>query len=198
MTSGWANPSILGWLVFGIMTIFFGLLLLPGPYSSGLTVFSGSAHGLVFSAFGIGTMAYGVAVLLALVGLISLFQGHTFWGSVFLGYGAFWGLFGFSSHHGGFAGYGMAAVAFLWLLFTFTFFLSSMKHGWGTFFAFLFLLVAFAVLTVAFWQIGAGTKISSSESWAFGGELIVTGFLWWYGGTAALTNHTYGKKILPT
>jgi succinate-acetate transporter protein len=197
MTSGWASPSILGLLVFGMMTIFFGLFMLPGPYSNG---FVGAAHGLSTSIPALFVVAMAVGALLALVGIGLMLQGHLYWGSAFLGYGVFWGAFGWANHTVGFGGgYGMAAFMFLWLLFTLTFLISSIKHGWGTFIAFLFLFVGFILLTILFFQLGATPvpKISSGEDWAIGGEFIATGIIWWYGGTAQLTNHSFGKKIFP-
>jgi succinate-acetate transporter protein len=54
-----------------------------------------------------------------------------------------------------------------------------------------------------FWQIGPSptsgnpNTISSSFSWAIGGEVILTGLAAWYGATSMLTNATYGRRVLP-
>lgn len=186
---GWASPTILGLLVFGLMTVLLGLWALPKPYG----------NGFILDLSGITIAAYAVAGLLTLTGVIALLEGHLYWGSAFLGYAAFWGSWGYAFHHlGFFSGYGLAGFYFIWLMFTLTFLISSIKHGWGTFVAFLFLFVGFILLTILAWQTGAAQSISSSEHWTFGGELILTGLIWWYGGTAGLTNHTFGKKFLPT
>jgi succinate-acetate transporter protein len=191
MASGWASPAILGFMVFGIATIMLGLLFLPKPYGGS---YAGIAPGIFY-------LGYAVALVLGFVGLISIIEGHQYWGTVFLGYAAFWGAYSYAFIHGGFAnGFGLAGYSFVWLLFTVTFLISSFKHGWGTFFSFLFLAIAFILLVVGFWDSGSAFnlgKISSGQLWATGGWWIFTGAVWWYNGTAQLTHHTYGKKILP-
>ena len=209
MTSGWASPTTLGLLVFGGMTILFGLMFLPGPWGN---PFAGSyantpGQGYIFlggSAF----LAYATAAILAIVGLIALFEGHHFWGTAFVGYAGFWASWGYASHHAGFLGFGVAWAAFffVWTLFTLTFLLGSLKQGWGVFVGFLVLFIGMALLTALYWQLGAQTnlagatawsKISAGQKWATGGVLILTGFLWWYGGTAQIVHKVYGKKYLP-
>ncbi|HTT16109.1 MAG TPA: GPR1/FUN34/YaaH family transporter [Thermoplasmata archaeon] len=189
-TSGWATPGILGTLIFGMITILTGLWILPHPYGDG---FKADVTGIAF-------MGYAAAALLLFVGVVAFLEGHQFWGTAFLGYAGFWGAWSYALHHFGWfgSGYGAAGFAFIWMLFTLTFLVSSLKHGWGAVFAFLLLWVAFVLLIIAFWQTGAGTHISNNEYWAIGGEWVFTGLVWWYGGLAQLTNHTYGKKILPT
>jgi succinate-acetate transporter protein len=182
-TNGWASPAILGFLAFGMTIILFGLSKLPKPYGNGFVGFAGVPA----------TEAVLGGAVLGLVGLITLWKGHLYWGSAFLGYAAFW----ITLTESGTFGYGSAGFAFIWLLFTLTFLLSSFKHGWGTFFFLLFLFVGFILLLIEFWQMGAGTKISSGEMWAVGGEWIFTGLIAWYAGTADLTNHTYNKRVLP-
>jgi len=193
MMSGWASPSILGLLVFGLMTMLLGLYSLPKPYGTGFGLDLG----------GLTIAAYAVAGLLLIIGVITLAQNHLYWGTAFLGYAAFWGSWGYMFHHllapGTLAsGYGVAGIMFIWLLFTLTYLISSIRHGWGTVFAFLLLFVGFILLTLLYWQLGAHSTIATSEHWVIGGELILTGLVWWYGGTAGLTNHTFGKKVLPT
>ena len=186
MTTGWASPAILGLLVFGLTLMLVGLWNLPKPYGNG------------FGVSEIAFAAYAAAGLLAFVGVILLFEGRLFWGSAFLGYGTFFATWGYALHHAGFvSGYGIAGFLFLWMMFTLTFLVSSIKHGWATLIAFLFLFVGIILLLVVAWQTGAGNTISSGEHWAVGGELIATGLIWWYGGTAQLTNHSFAKKFLP-
>jgi len=185
-TNGWASPSIIGLLAFGMTTILFGLSYLPTPYSKGFLTYGGvPSTELVLGG-----------LVLIIAGIIALSNNHLYWGSAFLGWGGFWA--SWSIVGGGAHAYGAAGLAFVWMLFTLTFLISSFKHGWVTFFLFLFLLVGFILLVVEFWQGGAGNSISTGEMWAVGGIWIFTGLIAWYLGTAQLTNHTYGRKALPT
>jgi uncharacterized protein len=192
MTSGWASPAILGLLVFGMITMLLGLLLLPKPYGNGYEAIAG----------GIFTFGWWIGIALGLIGLMSYLQGHQYWATAFLGYGIFWVAWSYANVTGGYlnSGFGVAGLMFIWLMFTAALLISSFKHGWGTFFSFLFLAIGFILLIVGFWQMGPTlliTKISAGERWAIGGELIFTGLVWWYNGTAQLTEHTYGRRLLP-
>jgi len=166
--------------------ILYGLSLLPKPYGNGFVGY-----------FGV-TTTEGVlgGLVLIIVGIITLQQNHMYWGSAFLGWGAMWASWAYIG--AGALGYGAAGVAFIWLLFTLTFLISSFKHGWGTFFLFLFLFVGTILLVIEFWQGGARNSISSGEMWAAGGLWVATGVIGWYLGTAHLTNHTYSRKVLPS
>jgi len=208
IASGTVGPSILGLLVFGMMSILFGLSQLPGPWGHGfstktaesLTVFFWLPTGVVTTSLGL----LG-ALVLALVGFICLWRGvDTYWGTAFLGYGGFWIAWATivpnMANHTAY-GYGTAGFLFVWLLFTLTFLITSMKHGWMTFFLFVFLFISVILLVVEFWTFGANgttTTISGFELGAIGGLWIFTGFLGWYLGTARLAEITYGKKILPS
>ena len=193
----WASPAVVGLMGFGTTTMIAGLTNLPTPYSSG---FSNNwvVYGMAL-AFG------GTAQLIA--GLIALRKGNMCAGSAFMGYGAFWGAFTLmlTSFVGG-AGanspvfYGVAGFSFIWMMFTFTFLINSPKHGWGIFMVFLFLFLAFLLLTVKFYSLAAGQNTfapDASANWAVGGEIIFDGLLAWYVATADLTNWNYGRKVLP-
>ncbi len=187
MGGGTASPSILGFLAFGLTAVLFGLSQLPKPYGNGFLGFGGvTATDIAFGGLVVG-----------IVGIILLLQNHLFWGIGFLGYAAFWWSASTLAVAG--LGYGPAGLAFIWLLFTLTLLISSMKHGWGSFFFLLFLLIGFILLIIEAWTAGASgvAKISSGEHWAVGGEWIFLGLVAWYAGTAHLSQHTYGKKILP-
>jgi succinate-acetate transporter protein len=200
MANGWAGAAILGFLAFGLTAILFGLSQLPKPYGNGFAQFA-TVNGVSDAVVG--------GVILVLVGLIGLIRGHAYWGSAFLGFGGFWyvwattgqglqSLINFAVPSA--APYAVAGLAFVWMLFTLTYLLSSMKHGWFTFIAFLLLFVSFILLIVVAWQTGAATKppgVGSGEQWALGGLWIFTGLLWWLHGTADLTNHSYGRKVIP-
>lgn len=191
----WASPAVVGLMGFGLTTIIAGLTNLPAPYSNGF------ANNWI--VFGMAIFFGGSAQLIA--GVIGLRKGNMFAGSAFMGYGAFWLAYFFMLTVGltayapaGTAGfYGISAFAFVWMLFTLTFLINSMKHGWGIFFVFLFLFVSYILLTVLFWQMGAGDSISKGEHWAVGGMITLTGLTAWYVATADLTNWNYGRKLLP-
>ncbi len=115
-------------------------------------------------------------------------------------YGLFWIAYPIAGAAGNPA-YSLAAIMFIFVLITLTFLISSMKHGWGTFFLFLLTFIAFILWTVQMWQIAPSSTMpgsfSSGESWALGVLLILAGLAAWFGATAELTNQTYGRKILP-
>ena len=206
----WANTAVVGLMGFGTTTMIAGLTNLPTPYSAGF-----AANWVVFGmalAFG------GTAQFIA--GLISLRKGNMFAGSAFVGYGAFWWAFTLMlvefapggpavSPTNGALFLGVAGFAFIWMLFTFTFLINAPKHGWGVFLVFLFLFIAFILLTVKFYSIGVtscapalpgtcGTFAGNAPAnWAVGGEILFDGFLAWYVATADLTNWNYGRKVLP-
>ena len=195
----WATPAVVGLMGFGTTTMIAGLTNLPTPYSSG---FNGNwvVYGMAI-AFG------GLAQLIA--GVIALRKGNLFAGSAFVGYGAFWIAFtlmltSFVGQAGGTAPilYGVAGFAAIWALFTFSFMINAIKHGWGITFVFVFLFISFLLLTVKFYSLaasGTGSAFygSGSDNWFVGGIIIFTGLLAWYVATAVLTNWNYGRKVLP-
>jgi len=197
----WATPTVIGLMGFGLTTMMAGLGNLPAPYGNGF----GSGANVGVSLFGLAIIFGGLVQILA--GVIGLRKGNLFAGSAFLGYGAFWIAYTFTltTYLGsglisppitvGF--YGLAAFAFLWMMFTLTFLINSVKHGWGLFFVFLFLFVSFVLLIVKFWQLGAADTISKGEDWAVGGMIILTGLTAWYVATAHLTNANWGRTALP-
>ena len=205
MTSGTDGPTILGLLAFGLMSMLFGLSQLPGPYGSGFITKSTFAFNVIWLPGGTvtGSMITLGGVVLILAALLILFKGWgNFWGVSLFGYGAFWiswsGISPSLLNHVAF-GYGTAGFAFLWVLFSLTFLISSMKHGWMTFIFFLVVTIAYILLVVEAWQWGAKptTPISGFELGAIGGFWILAGIIGWYSGTARLAEYTYGKKVLP-
>jgi uncharacterized protein len=193
----WANPWPIGMLGFALTIILAGLANLPKPYSNGFLNGLGNTWSVYSTALIFG------GVVLILVGIIGLRKGHIFGGSTFLGYGAFWIAYAelLGSLGGGPIGavkyYAIAAFAFVWMLFTLTFLINSLKHGWGVFFFFLVLFLSYILLVVQYSELGGGHTISSGESWATGGLMIVTGVVAWLVATAELTNENYGRKIIP-
>lgn len=194
-TNGWAGPSILGFLAFGLTSILFGLGALPKPYNQGFLAYAGG-----------GVITDGIlgGLVLLIIGIIGFLRGHNYWGAAFMGYGAFWiswaaiganfwALFAAPNV----AGFAFAGFAFIWVLFSLSFLASSMKHGWGTFLGILLVTISMILLLVEGWTLGGGHTVSSGEMWATGGLWIFTGLLWWLHGTSELTNHTYGRKVIP-
>jgi uncharacterized protein len=195
----WGTPAIIGLMGFGTTTMIAGLTNLPAPYSNGFL-----NNWVVFGM----ALAFGGTAQFA-AGLVALRKGNVFAGSAFVGYGSFWlaftlmlvefgGLGPAPATYGTAAFYGVAGFAFIWFLFTLTFLINAPKHGMILTGVFLFLTIAFILLTVKFWQLGQGNTISTGESWAIGGEIFFDGLLAWYLATADLTNWNYGRKVLPT
>lgn len=199
-----SSVKVVGLLAMGLTLMLMGLGLLPPPYVNG---FLGNwAVAPTASGFG--------GVVLVLLGLIGLWKGHVYWGSVFTSYGAFFSAWvgTYLFYSGGLAGllsggsggptpavfaYGLAGFTFVFLLLTLTFLVSSLKHGWLTFFLFLFLFISFVLWLVENWMFGAGNTVSHGQMWATGGITILTGLIGWYMATAHLTNWSYGRKFLP-
>lgn len=192
----WGTPAIIGLMGFGTTTMIAGLTNLPAPYSAG---FGGN-----WVVFGMALAFGGTAQFAA--GLVALRKGNVFAGSAFVGYGAFWLAFtlmlveflpGAIAAHTPFF-YGISGFAFIWMLFTITFLINAPKHGMVLTAVFLFLVIAFLLLGIQFYQLGQGNTISAGESWLVGGEIMFDGLLAWYLATADLTNWNYGRKVLPT
>jgi hypothetical protein len=193
----WTSPSVLGLMGFGLTTMLAGLSNLPPPYVNGFL-----SSGATWVVFGVAIFFGGIAQLLA--GFIGLRKGNLFAGTAFVGYGAFWMAYtvlvltyGTVLGSNSAAPYAAAAFFFVWTLFTLTFLINAMKHGWGIFFVFLFLFVSLILLVVKFWQTGAGDSISKGEDWAIGGIITLTGLTAWYVATSELTNWNYGRSVLP-
>ncbi|MGP8072985.1 MAG: acetate uptake transporter [Thermoplasmata archaeon] len=183
----WASSATLGLMGFGTTTILAGLSV------GGWISFGALLSMAIF--FG------GSAQIIA--GVIALRKGNMFAGTAFLSYGAFW--LAFNTLVTSYVvpasaltnGYDVSAFFFVWMLFTLSFFINSFKHGWGITAVFLTLLIAFGLLTWRWWEVGAGTVVSMGTLQAIGGEIILTGLLAWFVGTADLTNWNYGRKLIP-
>lgn len=191
----WGTPAIVGLMGFGTTTMVAGLTNLPAPYSAG---FAGN-----WAVFGMAAAFGGTAQFVA--GVIALRKGNVFAGSAFIGYGSFWWAFTLMLTQfapGAPANtpilWAVSAFAFIWMLFTISFLINAPKHGMVLTGVFFFLVIAFLLLTIQFWQLAGGHTISVGESWLVGGEIFFDGLLAWYLATADLTNWNYGRKVLPT
>jgi uncharacterized protein len=180
----WASPATLGLMGFGTTT------MLAGLFNGGwIPVGSLLSMAIFFGGF---------AQLIA--GVIAFRKGNMFAGTAFAGYGSFWLAFNWlaTTYPTSLAnGYDVAAFTFVWFLFTLAFLINVPKHGIGLTLVFLTLLIAYLLLTVQWWEVGAGTPLAKSTLQGIGAEIILTGFLAWIVGTADLTNWNYGRKLIP-
>ncbi len=200
--AGWATPAVIGLIVLSAVTILFGLSELPHPYCVSFwlgTCFT-SAPALIGAGVFTGSALAGLAgivggVFLGIIGFLSLRRGNLFAGSAFLAFAGFFLIYNLAAYSTGYAG---AALALIWVLVSLTFLINSLKHGWIVFIMFLLVTVQYILLTIFWWQMGAASKVSTSEHWAIGIEIILAGAVMWYLATANLTNWNYGRKLLPT
>jgi uncharacterized protein len=201
----WADPAVVGLMGFGTTTMLAGLSNLPQPYGSGL----GTTNAPVFAM----AMAFGGSAQL-IAGIIDMRRNNMFGGAAFMGYGAFWWAFTlmllWDPAGAGLTTYGISAFAFVWFLFTLTFFICSFKRGWGIVGVFGLLTIAFLLLTVKFWSLAANAPGCTSllgcgpfaanattANWLVGGEIFLTGILAWYVASSILAENQYGRRILP-
>lgn len=189
-SGGWANPAVIGLMGFGMTTMVTGWSNVAS-LNVGFIPVLGMA--LVFG---------GTAQFIA--GLVALRGGNIFAGSAFVGYGSFWvALFamltivpkyGFT-----FSPHDLLAFWILWTLFTLTFTISAPKHGLGVSLVFIFLLIAFILLSVEQAMIAYNVSADTIKNFAtgMGWEIFFDGFLAWLTATAIVTNANYGRKIIP-
>ena len=177
-----ANPAPLGLMGFGMTTVLLNL------HNSGLF-----ALGTMILAMGI--FYGGMAQIIA--GILEYRKGNTFGVTAFCSYGLFWltlvGLLIIPKVVPGFAGPGdtaMGSYLFMWGLFTFLMFISSLKHPKALQFVFL-------SLTILFWLLALGHFVDPVFGTIGGYEGIICGLSAIYLAMAQVINETYGKTILP-
>lgn len=176
-----ANPAPLGLMGFGMTTVLLNL------HNSG--IFS---LGTMILAMGI---AYGgFAQIIA--GILEFRKGNTFGVTAFTSYGLFWislvFLLIFPSIFPSFeapSDIAMAAYLFMWGLFTFFMFISTLKLNRA-------LQFVFISLAILFWLLALGHFIPNVTTIA-GFEGIICGFSAIYLAMAEVMNETYGRTILP-
>ena len=177
-----ANPAPLGLMGFGMTTVLLNL------HNAGLFEL-----GSMIAAMGI--FYGGLAQIFA--GILEFKKGNTFGTTAFCSYGLFWLSFvgllimpnvvGINSP----SNVGLAAYLFMWGLFTFMMFFSTLKMNRA-------LQVVFLSLAVLFWILTLGeitgnpiiTKIAGIEG-------IFCGFSAIYLAIAEVTNEIYGREVLP-
>ena len=178
-----ANPAPLGLMGFGMTTVLLNL------HNAGL--------------FGLGTMILAMGIAYGgfaqiIAGIMEFKKGNTFGVTAFSSYGLFWlslvFLLIFPVVFPGFEGpngIAMAAYLFMWGLFTFWMFLSTLKLNRA-------LQFVFITLTILFWLLALGDATGIKMITRIAGfEGIICGFSAIYTAMAEVMNEVYGKTILP-
>ena len=177
-----ANPAPLGLLGFGMTTVLLNL------HNAGL--------------FSLGTMILSMGVFYG--GLAQIFagwmewkKGNTFGTTAFTSYGLFWLTLVFlllGKEHQWFSApseYGMVAYLFMWGLFTFVMWITTLKHNKA-------LQVVFFTLFILFWLLAIRDATGSAIIETIAGwEGIFCGFSALYLALAQILNETFGKTVLP-
>ena len=177
-----ANPAPLGLMGFGMTTVLLNL------HNAGFFVL-----GTMILAMGI--FYGGIAQVIA--GILEYRKGNTFGVTAFTSYGLFWlslvALLIMPKFISGFEGPGdtaMGSYLFLWGLFTFLMFISTLKHPKALQFVFL-------SLTILFWLLALGHFVNPVFTTIAGYEGIICGLSAIYLAMAQVMNETFGKTILP-
>jgi succinate-acetate transporter protein len=183
-----ANPAPLGLMGFGMTTVLLNLLnaqLVPAE-SIGMILSVGFFYG-------------GLAQIIA--GIWELKNGNTFGAVAFSSYGLFWLTFVFINF---FPAMGLVApiadaalkslvlvpYLFMWGLFTFWMFLSTLKLNRA-------LQVVFLTLTILFWLLAIGHAGIPIINVIAGYEGILCGFSAIYLAMAEVMNEVYDRDVLP-
>jgi len=178
-----ANPAPLGLMGFGMTTVLLNIHN-AGFFSLGTMIL---AMGIAYGGF---------AQIIA--GIMEFKKGNTFGVTAFSSYGLFWlslvFLLIFPIIFPGFNGptsTAMAAYLFMWGLFTFWMFLSTLKLNRALQFIFL-------TLSILFWLLALGDFTGNAMITQIAGyEGIICGFSAIYTAMAEVMNEVYGKTILP-
>ena len=177
-----ANPAPLGLMGFGMTTVLLNI------HNTGIFVL-----GSMILAMGI--FYGGIAQVIA--GILEYKKGNTFGVTAFTSYGLFWLSFVGLKVIPEFTGYkgpgdtAIAAYLFMWGLFTFFMFISTLKKNKA-------LQFVFISLTILFWLLAIGDITGNTTITMIAGyEGIICGLSAIYLAMAEVINETYGKIILP-
>lgn len=178
-----ANPAPLGLMGFGMTTVLLNIHN-AGFFAVGSMIL---AMGLFYG---------GLAQIIA--GLLEYRKGNTFGVTAFCSYGLFWlsfvGLVVLPNLIPGVTAPGLqakGAYLFMWGLFTFMMFISTLKKNKALQFVFL-------SLTILFWLLALGDFTNNATITIIAGyEGIICGLSAIYLAMAEVINETYGKIILP-
>ncbi|HDM67286.1 MAG TPA: hypothetical protein ENG62_02735 [Thermoplasmatales archaeon] len=178
-----ANPAPLGLMGFGMTTVL-------------LNIHNAGIFPLGSMILAMGIFYGGLAQIIA--GILEYRKGNTFGVTAFCSYGLFWltlvGLITLPELIPGVSSptdTAMGAYLFMWGLFTFWMFISTLKHNRALQFVFL-------SLAILFWLLAAEHFTGSSTVGLIAGyEGIICGFSAIYLAMAQVTNETYGRTVLP-
>jgi len=178
-----ANPAPLGLMGFGMTTVLLNLL--------NAQIVPAESLGMILS---VGFFYGGLAQIIA--GIWELKNGNTFGATAFSSYGLFWLTFVFINF---FPAMGLTPAVttialvpylFMWGLFTFWMFLSTLKINRA-------IQVVFLTLTILFWLLAIGHLGFPIVNVIAGYEGILCGFSAIYLAMAEVMNEVYGRVILP-
>jgi len=178
-----ANPAPLGLMGFGMTTVLLNI------------------HNAGFFALGSMILAMGIfygGIAQVIAGILEYRKGNTFGVTAFTSYGLFWlslvGLIVIPDFIPGVMAPGstaMAAYFFMWGLFTFMMFISTLKKPKA-------LQFVFISLAILFWLLAFGDFTGNATITIIAGyEGIICGLSAIYLAMAEVMNETYGKTILP-
>jgi succinate-acetate transporter protein len=177
-----ANPAPLGLMGFGMTTVLLNI------------------HNAGFFAMGTMILAMGIfygGIAQIIAGILEYRKGNTFGVTAFTSYGLFWlslvGLLIIPKVVTSFEGpsdTAMGSYLFMWGLFTFLMFISSLKHPKA-------LQFVFGSLTILFWLLALGHFVDPVFGTIGGYEGIICGLSAIYLAMAQVMNETFGKTILP-
>ncbi|UCH71815.1 MAG: acetate uptake transporter [Thermoplasmatales archaeon] len=177
-----ANPAPLGLMGFGMTTVLLNI------HNAGLF-----AIGSMILAMGI--FYGGLAQIIA--GILEYKKGNTFGVTAFTSYGLFWlslvGLLIIPKVISSFNEPGdiaMGSYLFMWGLFTFLMFISTLKKPKA-------LQLVFSSLMILFWLLALGHFVDPIFTTIAGYEGIICGMSAIYLAMAEVINETFGKTILP-
>lgn len=177
-----ANPAPLGLMGFGMTTVLLNLHN-AGVYALGSMIL---AMGIFYG---------GLAQIFA--GLLEFRKGNTFGTTAFCSYGLFWlsfvalvvmpDLLGVNAPSSS----AIAAYLFMWGLFTFMMFFSTLKKNVA-------LEIVFLSLAILFWLLAIGEITGADAVIRLAGvEGVFCGFSAIYLAIAEVTNEVYGREVLP-
>ena len=183
-----ANPAPLGLMGFGMTTVLLNLL--------NAQIVPVEALGMILA---VGFFYGGLGQVIA--GIWELKNGNTFGATAFSSYGLFWLTFVFINF---FPAMGLVApitdtalaslvlvpYLFMWGLFTFWMYLSTLKLNRA-------LQVVFLTLTILFWLLAIGHAGFAFVNVIAGYEGILCGFSAIYLAMAEVMNEVYGRDVLP-
>lgn len=178
-----ANPAPLGLMGFGMTTVLLNIHN-AGFYTLGSMIL---AMGIFYG---------GIAQVIA--GILEYKKGNTFGVTAFSSYGLFWltlvGLIFIPNIIPGVVApdsTAMVAYFFMWGLFTFMMFISTLKKNKALQFVFISLSILFWLLSLS--QLTGNTMVTTIAGY----EGIICGLSAIYLAMAEVINETYGKIILP-